>query len=151
MSRFSIAAVLAAAAVFALTNPVPAADLNPAAISIKLPKDMKWTRTRSGALESVLYGDPAKPGLYAILVKWEPNKMSHPHYHPHDRLVTVLSGTWWVGTGTKFDPASTVPLPAGSFARHTAKQVHYDGAKNEECVLEIVGEGPETSTDAEVK
>jgi hypothetical protein len=38
-----------------------------------------------------------------------------------------------------------VPLPAGSFVTHFAKQVHYDGAKDEETVLEIVGEGPATS------
>ena len=151
MSKFSLVALLATAALFMSTRPAPAAGLNPAAIAIKEPKDMKWTRTGSGALESVLYGDPAKPGLYAILVKWEPNKMSHPHTHPHDRLVTVISGTWWAGTGTKFDPNSTVPLKAGSFARHYANQAHYDGAKAEECVLEIVGEGPETSTNVETK
>lgn len=151
MSKFSLIALLATAALFMSTRPAPAAGLNPAAIAIKEPKDMKWTRTGSGALESVLYGDPAKPGLYAILVKWEPNKMSHPHTHPHDRLVTVISGTWWAGTGTKFDPNSTVPLKPGSFARHYANQAHYDGAKAEECVLEIVGEGPETSTNVETK
>jgi quercetin dioxygenase-like cupin family protein len=151
MSRFSVCAAIAASVALAVLAPVRAADLNPKAISIKLPKDMKWTTTASGALESVVYGDPSKPGLYVILVKWEPGKMSHPHYHPNDRLVTVLSGTWWVGTGSKFDPNSTVPLPAGSFAKHTGKEVHYDGAKNEEVVLEIVGQGPETSTAAETK
>jgi quercetin dioxygenase-like cupin family protein len=151
MSKLSVAAVFAVAAVFVITRPVPAAGLNPAAIAIKEPKDMKFTRTGSGALESVLYGDPTKPGMYVIFVKWEPNKMSHPHTHPHDRLVTVVSGTWWAGTGTKFDPNSTVPLKAGSFARHYANQPHFDGAKSEGCILEIVGEGPETSTPAETK
>jgi len=61
----------------------------------------------------------------------------------------VISGTWWVGS--KFDPDSTVPMPAGSFVTHFAKQVHYDGAKDQECVLLIVGEGPDTTTDAEAK
>jgi hypothetical protein len=77
--------------------------------------------------------------------------MSHPHYHPNDRLVTVISGTWWVGTGSKYDPASTKPVPAGSFVRHFAKQIHYDGAKDEEVMLEIVGEGPATMIPAEKK
>jgi len=84
-------------------------------------------------------------------VKWHAHHMSHPHFHPNDRFITVISGTWWVGTGTKFDPDSTKPLPPGSFARHFGKEVHYDGAKDEDVVLEIVGEGPATSTPAEVK
>jgi hypothetical protein len=34
---------------------------------------------------------------------------------------------------------------------HYGKQIHYDGAKDEECVLQIVGMGPATSTPAEEK
>jgi hypothetical protein len=59
----------------------------------------------------------------------------------------VLQGTWWVGSGPKFDPASgTVAMPAGSFVTHYAKQVHWDGAKDEDAILLIMGEGPATST-----
>lgn len=128
-----------------------AADLNPKAISIQLPKQIKWKDLENGAKTAVVVGDTSKPGMYVALYIWPPHKMSHPHYHPNDRYVTVLSGTWWVGTGSKFDPDSTVPLPPGSFATHFAKQVHYDGAKDEQVMLEIVGEGPATSIDAEVK
>jgi hypothetical protein len=71
---------------------------------------------------------------------------ARPHFHPNDRFITVLKGTWWVGTGTKFDPDSTKPMPAGTFVTHFGKQVHYDGAKDEEAVLLIVGEGPATIT-----
>ena len=56
-----------------------------------------------------------------------------------------------MGTGEKFDPASTVPVPAGSYVIHYANKIHYDGAKDEECILEIVGMGPATSTAAEEK
>ena len=56
-----------------------------------------------------------------------------------------------VGTGSKFDPDSTVPMPAGAFVTHFGKQVHYDGAKDEDTWLEIVGMGPATATDAETK
>ena len=104
-----------------------------------------------GLKSAVLYGDPSQPGLYIMLVKWTPGHMSHPHFHPNDRYITVLSGTWWVGTGSKFDPESTVPLPAGTFVTHFGKQIHYDGAKDVEAVLQIVGEGPATATPAEKK
>ena len=128
-----------------------ATDLNPAAIMIKLPDQIKWVDEPRGISTAVLQGDPDKPGLYVELAKWHAHHMSRPHFHPNDRFITVISGTWWVGTGTKFDPDHTVPLPPGSFAVHHGKEVHYDGAKDEDTVLEIVGEGPATSTPAETK
>jgi hypothetical protein len=127
------------------------ADLNPAAIAYKLPNQIEWKDSAVGAKTAVVRGDPDKPGPYIVLVKWMPHHMSHPHFHPNDRFITVLSGTWWVGTGSKFDPESTVPMPAGSFVTHFAKQIHYDGAKDKETILEIVGEGPATVTPAETK
>jgi hypothetical protein len=128
-----------------------AAELNPAAVLYKLPDQIAWKVNPNGADNAVLYGDPAKPGLYIVLVRWHAGHMSHPHFHPNDRFIAVISGTWWVGTGTKFDPDSTVPMPAGSFVTHFGKQVHYDGAKDGDTVIEVVGEGPATATPAEEK
>jgi len=33
-------------------------------------------------------------------------------------------------------------VPAGSFVVHHANQIHYDGAKHEEVLLQIIGVGP---------
>jgi len=123
-----------------------AVELNPAAVIYQLPDQIKWKDTGSGAMNAVLTGDPNKPGFYAVMVKWLPGNFSRPHFHPNDRFITVLKGTWWVGTGTKFDISQTVPMPAGSFVTHFGKQIHWDGAKDEEAVLLIVGEGPATTT-----
>jgi hypothetical protein len=128
-----------------------AAELNPAAVIYKLPDQIPWKINPNGADNAVLYGDPTKEGLYIVLVRWHAGHMSHPHFHPSDRFITVISGTWWVDSGTKFDPDATVPMPAGSFVTHFGKQVHYDGAKDADCVLEIVGDGPATATPAEEK
>jgi hypothetical protein len=136
---------------FIFLGSVCTADLNPAAIAIQLPNQIKWVDRGNGQEIAYLVGDPSKPGLYVLLNKWTPHHMSRPHFHPYDRYITVLSGTWWVGTGSKYDPDSTVPVPAGSYVRHFAKQIHYDGAKDVECILEIVGQGPAPSTPAEVK
>ena len=46
---------------------------------------------------------------------------------------------------------ATPAMPAGTFVTHFGKQVHYDGAKDEEAVLLITGEGSATSTPAEEK
>ena len=125
-------------------------DLNPKAITITLPSDIKWTKTAASE-RATLYGDPSKPGYYAVLVKWLPHNNSRPHYHPNDRFIQVLSGTWWVQTGAKYDPAGFKPIPAGSFVVHTAKEIHYDGAKDEPALLLISGQGPDTSVQAEAK
>ena len=130
-----------------------AAELNPAAVIYKLPDQIPWGPVNAaGAQSAVVAGDPAKPGFYAVYNKWtKGNHFSRPHFHPNDRYIVVLQGTWWVGSGPKFDPANTTPMPAGSFVTHFGKQVHWDGAKDEAAVLLIMGEGPATSTPAEEK
>ena len=129
-------------------GPAAAAELNPAAIAITMPDKLKW-RDPTGAAgvnQAVLVGDPTKPGLYMVMNRFKPGNFSKPHFHPNDRFITVIKGTWWVGTGNKWDKDATVPLKAGSFVTHYGKQVHYDGAKDEEAWLLIVGEGPATLT-----
>jgi hypothetical protein len=42
-------------------------------------------------------------------------------------------------------------VPAGSFVTHYGNEVHYDGAKDEDTILQIVGIGPATSTRAPEK
>jgi hypothetical protein len=92
-----------------------AADIDRTAVDFKTPSDIKWVRNAAGTNESaVLFGDPSKPGPYVVRIKWLPGNMSRPHFHPNDRFFVVLSGTWWMGTGEKFDPDTTVPVPAGS-------------------------------------
>jgi len=119
---------------------------DPSVLAYTLPDKLEWKGDpRVGPLSINLWGDPGKPGPYAVLVKWPAHKMSEPHIHPFARYVVVVSGTWWVGTGKTFDPAATTPLPAGTVVTHFANAPHYDGAKDEPCIIEIVGEGPATT------
>jgi quercetin dioxygenase-like cupin family protein len=132
-------------------TPVPRATgtyagFDSSAVTAKSPDQIEW-KDNGGNRTATLYGDPDKPGLYVQMLTWlKGNHFSRPHFHPNDRFITVLSGTWWVGTGEKYDPNSTVAMPAGTVVTHFGKQVHYDGAKDVEAVLLIVGEGPATST-----
>ena len=154
MLRYRIAlAALLLAGLTGLSSHVAAraiGDLNPKAITITLPSDIKWTKTAASE-RAVLYGNPSKPGYYAELVKWLPHNNSRPHYHQNDRFIQVLSGTWMVQTGAKYDPAGFKPVPAGSFVVHLGKEIHYDGAKDEPALLLISGMGPDTSIPAEEK
>jgi hypothetical protein len=128
-------------------------ELNAAAVAYQTADQIKWSEpSPAGARNAVLVGDPTKEGLYVQMVKWlGGDHFSRPHFHPNDRFITVIGGTWWVGTGTKFDPEATLPMGPGAFVTHFGKQVHFDGAKEEDATLLIVGQGPATSTPAEVK
>ncbi|HET8699024.1 MAG TPA: cupin domain-containing protein [Gammaproteobacteria bacterium] len=128
------------------------ADVDPKAVEFVRPDQIKWVKAPNGTSESaVLFGDPSKPGPYVIRLKWLPGNMSRPHTHSTDRFFVVISGTWWVGSGTTFDPDSTVPMPAGSYVIHHAGQPHYDGAKGEETVIQVWGTGPMVTESAEQK
>jgi hypothetical protein len=40
-----------------------------------------------------------------------------------------------------------VPMKAGSIVKHPAGGVHYDGAKDEEAIVQIIGMGPVKTID----
>jgi quercetin dioxygenase-like cupin family protein len=146
--RFLIAAPVLA---LASTVAADAVELNPAAVAYQQPDQIKWNPPNAGgAQNAVMVGDPSKPGLYVVLNKWlKGNHFSRPHFHPNDRFITVLGGTWWVGTGATFDPDNSMPMPTGTYVTHFGKQVHWDGAKDEDATLLIFGDGPGTSTPVE--
>lgn len=48
-----------------------AAELDPKAVAIQLPKEIKWNvNEANGTAQAILVGDPSKPGLYVVLQKW---------------------------------------------------------------------------------
>jgi hypothetical protein len=126
-----------------------ASPLDPAQTIIKLRDDLPWKSNPSFPQRSVdmcpLFGDTNAEGLYFTLVRWWPGYMSAPHTYTSDRLCVVVSGTWWCNSGEDFDPASCVPVPAGSFVRRVAGTPHYDGVirgHSEPAVIAICGIGP---------
>ncbi len=135
-----------------MPGPAIAAELNSDAISILTPDDFQWRDEEPSPTNSVnLYGDRDGNEYYVYLNKFAPGSFSRPHFHENDRYITVLKGTWWVGTGSDFDPDNnTVPLPVGSFVVHTGGEVHYDGAKDEEVWVLISGIGPSAGTQVEI-
>ena len=149
--KYAIVKLLGAVALATILTPAVshAVELDPKAVVYQSPDQIKWGPVNpAGVQQAVLFGDPTKPGPYGVMVRWTAgNHFSKPHFHPNDRFITVISGTWWVGSGPNFDPANySVPMPAGSFVTHYGKQVHWDGAKDTDAVLMIVGDGPATTT-----
>jgi hypothetical protein len=113
------------------------------------PADIHWHDVPNGhgVQQAILLGDPAKAGMYVLRVRFPPYVMDVPHWHPNDRYVTVLEGTWYTGTGDTFDLSRAVPLKPGSVMMHPAKATHWDGSGGAEAVIvQIIGEGPGTTT-----
>jgi quercetin dioxygenase-like cupin family protein len=94
-----------------------------------------------GAKLAVLYGDPNKDGLFVIRAKLPANYRIAAHSHPTDEVVTVLSGTLFVGMGDKLDLAKAKAFPGGSLVVAPAKTNHYVLTK-QPTVIEISAMGP---------
>jgi quercetin dioxygenase-like cupin family protein len=106
-----------------------------------------------GAARSVtLVGDASKPGIYVTRITWAPNTGSRPHYHNEARYITVIKGTWYVATGPEADtynPDKMTAVKEGTFIYEPPGGHHYDMAKDEEVIVEIIGMGPVTTTSLE--
>jgi hypothetical protein len=137
------------AALPAALSEAGATPLDPAQTIIRKPDQLEWKSNPSYPPKSVemcpLTGDTSQPGLYYTLVRWWPGYMSAPHTYVTDRFCIVVSGTWWCNSGADFDPASCVPVAAGSFVRRVAGTAHYDGVIRdhpEPAIIAICGMGP---------
>jgi hypothetical protein len=122
---------------------------DPSAAKVILPNEIPWQAARPNE-RALLAGDPSKPGVYVMMAKWPKGSFSHPHFYNADRYVYVFDGTWWVGTGNRFDPEHlAMPVKAGSFATELGKGVHWAGARDADATILIFGQGPISSTEVE--
>src|SRR5690348_14871588 len=109
----------------------------------KLPDQFQWKGSPGAANQTAsLFGDPSKPGLYVQITKRAPNVWSQPHSHPNERFITVLAGTFLIGTGAKFDKDNTVAVGPGGVVHDIPNQMHYDGIGPEGATLEFIAMGP---------
>jgi len=113
-------------------------------------KDHLRMDAEAGLAGGPVFGDQAKPGMYVIRNRFAAGNTSRPHYHDQDRWVTVIKGTWWTGEGDVFQPDKMVPIKAGGMMFHPAGFHHYDGAKDEDTVVQIMGMGPVKTIQTEV-
>src|SRR5437763_12298764 len=56
-----------------------------------------------GAKAAMLEGDSAKEGFFALRLMMPDGYQIPPHFHPGAERLTVISGTFHLGTGQNFD------------------------------------------------
>src|SRR5438552_11662480 len=86
---------------------------------------LKWVEppTFPGAKLAVVQGDPGKEGPFVYRVKFPANYKIAPHYHKAAENVTVLSGTFFIGMGEKFDQGSGKELDRKSTRLNSSHQI----------------------------
>jgi quercetin dioxygenase-like cupin family protein len=140
-------AAIGALVVSAVLSSQPPTTAHKDAADIELyPADkIKWQEgppsLPKGALIAVLEGDPSKEGPFVFRVKVPDGYRVPPHTHPKTERVTVISGTFNIGMGDKFDQKATKVMTAGSYGHWPPGMKHFVWAKGE-TVLQFHGMGP---------
>ena len=100
-----------------------------------------------GGIQTVmLKGDPNQAGVYTIMLRVPAHTQIAAHSHQDDRVATVISGTWHIGYGDKFDEEKLKALPPGSFYTEPPGRNHFAETGDEAVEVQITGIGP-SSTD----
>jgi hypothetical protein len=112
---------------------------------VALPDDVKWgpapPALPPGAQAAVLDGDPTKAGPFTLRLKLPDGYTVPAHWHPTDENVTVISGSFGIGLGDKFDKDKVRFLPPGSYVRLGKEERHFAVMKGETTV-QVHGTGP---------
>ncbi len=69
----------------------------------------------NGAKVAVLEGDPNKEGPCVFRVKAPDGYRIPPHTHPKTERITVISGTFNIDMGDKFEAQRAKPMPAETY------------------------------------
>ena len=122
-----------------------AADMKPADHGVFAPADIKWVdgppSLPPGAKLAVLEGDPTQEGLFTMRIKAPDGYKIPPHWHAAFEHVTVISGTFRLGMGEKFDETKLQDVPAGGFSYMAPGMRHFAATKGE-TVLQVHAMGP---------
>lgn len=140
----SLCAVVAAALVFA-------AEQSPSTSSttehrVLKPGDLKWGEAPPGlppgGKMAVLNGDPGQPGPFTVRLKAPAGYKVMPHAHPTAERLTVISGSFKIGMGEKFEEAPMQQMTSGSYIVLPANMAHYAKGAGKESIVQIDSEGP---------
>jgi hypothetical protein len=123
-----------------------AEEMKPMSHGVVNPDSIQWgecpPNLPPGCKIAVLMGDPSKAGEeFTMRAFWPDGYKIMPHYHPMTENITVISGTFHMGMGDKFDETKGEKMPPGSFNSMPAKMHHYAWAEGD-TVIQLNAMGP---------
>jgi len=128
-----------------LKDPLRPHQLGQSAFRAILAEDVEWKPFASfppKARLAVLVGQPLERGPYTIRVKVPSGVKLMPHWHPEDRVYTVISGVFYIGLGDKFDADKLKAYPPGAVIILPGNTSHFHWAKSGEYVTQVTAIGP---------
>jgi quercetin dioxygenase-like cupin family protein len=110
-----------------------------------LAENMQWQAFPAFPPEarlSVVVGNPAQAGPYVVRVKLPGGVKLMPHTHPEDRIYTVVSGVFYIGIGTTFDPDKLQAYAPGTVLVLPKNTPHFHWARSGDYMTQVSGTGP---------
>lgn len=109
------------------------------------PSEVEWRdgpdSFEPGAQFAILEGDPGASGVFTLQLKLPDGFVINPHWHPNVERVTVLAGTFHLGSGEEVDKEAAEALPAGTYTAMPPKMVHHAIAEGR-TILQLTTVGP---------
>ncbi len=109
------------------------------------PESLQWgpgpPSLPKGAEVAMLEGNPSKPGPFTFRARMPDGYRIPAHWHPGVEHVTVISGTFHLGMGPKFDENAGQAYAPGSFTWMAPHMKHYAWVTGE-TVIQLHGMGP---------
>ena len=137
---------LLSALVLILSTPAAIAAAEPPHF-ITTAREVKWAAgppsLPPGAKAAILYGDPAKEGMFVMRLKLPPKYRIPPHTHPRPEIVTVISGVFNIGMDSSGERRRARALSAGSFFAFAPGMTHY-ASVDRETIVQLSSTGPWT-------
>ncbi|MFL6975391.1 MAG: cupin domain-containing protein [Xanthobacteraceae bacterium] len=112
---------------------------------LSMPNEIVWKATplSPGLETAVSCGDPSKPGVYVLRVKFPAGFKLMPHFHPDEwRTGIVLTGSYYFGLGEQWDESKLRAYPPGTFFSEPKGAPHFVWAKDGEVIIQITAMGP---------
>ena len=144
MRRVLLAAAAALVLLAGVTSAIIWAGQDKREVVGLTPEQVRWftpSYYKDGRQRAQLFGDSSQSDAWIDRVKIPAGGRLLAHTHPHDELVTVIEGTWYLGEGERFDSAKLKGYPVGSFIVIPAGVPHFVAAKDGAVIVQVSATG----------